>query len=98
MNIQAMMKQAQTLQKDIMKIKEKIDVTEFFGESSLVKVSVLGSKKITKVEIRDKESLDLDDLEVLEDMIVVAINDAMNKIDAALEQKMSKFGNIPGLF
>lgn len=98
MNIQAMMKQAQALQKDMLKIKVEIDATEFYGESSLVKVTVLGSKKISKIEITDKESLSSDDLEVLEDMIVVAINDAMAKIDAITEQKMSKFGNIPGLF
>lgn len=98
MNIQAMMKQAQALQKDMLKIKGEIDATEFYGESSLVKVTVLGSKKISKIEIADKESLSSDDLEMLEDMIVVAINDAMAKIDATTEQKMSKFGNIPGLF
>lgn len=98
MNIQAMMKQAQALQKDMLNIKSEIDSTEFIGESSLVKVTVLGSKKITKVEIQDKDSLDKDDLEMLEDMIMIAINDAFSKIDAMTEKKMGKFGNIPGLF
>ncbi len=98
MNIQAMMKQAQALQRDMLKVKEEIDTTEFVGESSLVKVTVLGSKKVTKVEIQDKSNLDTDDLEILEDMIMVALNDAFSKVDAETEKKMGKFGNIPGLF
>ena len=98
MNIQAMMKQAQALQRDMWKVKEEIDATEFVGESSLGKVTVLGSKKVIKVEIQDKNNLDTDDLEILEDMIMVALNDAFSKVDAETERKMGKFGNIPGLF
>ena len=98
MNMQAMLKQAQALQKDMMKAKEEIDKTDFIGESSLVKVTMKGTKEVTKVEINSEEGLDKDDLEVLEDMIVVAINDANKKVDKLTEQKMSKFGNIPGLF
>ena len=98
MNIQAMMKQAQALQKDMLKIKEEIDKTEFVGESSLVKVTVLGTKQIIKIEIDHKEDLDSDDLEMLEDMIMVAVNDAMKKVDESTEKKLGKFGNIPGLF
>ena len=98
MNMQAMLKQAQALQKDMMKAKEEIDSTEFVGESSLVKITMKGSKEVTKVEINSQDSLDKDDIEMLEDMIVVAINDANKKIDKVTEQKMSKFGNIPGLF
>lgn len=98
MNIQAMMKQAQSLQKEMMKSKEEIDRTEFIGESSLVKVTINGTKEIKKIEIEKKESLDAEDLEMLEDMLVVAINSAMKKVDEALEKKMGKFGNMSGLF
>lgn len=98
MNMQAMLKQAQALQKDMLKVKNEIDNTEFTGESSLVKVTVKGSKEIVKVNINSDESIEADDIEVLEDMIVVALNDAMKKIDKTTESKMSKFGNIPGLF
>ncbi len=98
MNMQAMLKQAQALQKDMLKVKEEIDNTEFTGESSLVKVTVKGSKEIVKVDINTDDGFDADDIEVLEDMIVVALNDAMKKIDKTTESKMSKFGNIPGLF
>ncbi len=98
MNMQAMLKQAQALQKDMMKAKDEIDKTEFVGESSLVKITMKGTKEVTKVEIMAEDTLDKDDIEMLEDMIVVAINDANKKIDKMTESKMSKFGNIPGLF
>ena len=98
MNIQAMMKKAQKLQKDMMKVKEEIDSTEFVGESSLVKVTIKGTKEVVKVEIDKSNSLDSDDIEMLQDMILVAINAANKKVDEMTEQKMGKFGNIPGLF
>ena len=93
MNMQAIMKQAQKMQKDMMNIKEEIDNTEFVGESSLVKVTVKGTKEVVKVQI------DADSLEMLEDMVLLAINDANKKVDEMTESKMGKFGNsMPGLF
>ena len=97
MNMQAMLRQAQQMQKDMLKAKEEIDNTEFIGESSFVKVTLKGDKTVKQVKI-DAESLDKDDIEALEDMIVVAVNDANKKIDAETQKKMGKFGNIPGLF
>jgi len=97
MNMQAMLKQAQALQKDMMKAKDEIDKTEFEGESSLVKVVVKGTKEVIDVKI-NAESLDKDDIEALQDMLIVALNEANKKIDAATEQKMGKFANVPGLF
>ena len=98
MNMQAMLKQAQAMQRDMINIKKEIDAKDFIGESSLVKITVKGTKEVTKVEIRDKENLESDDLEMLEDMIMVALNDALNKVDAETEKKMGKYSNIPGLF
>ena len=98
MNMQAMLKQAQKLQKDMMSAKEEIDSMEFVGESSLVKVTVKGNKEVVKVEIDKSNSLDADDLEMLEDMFLVAINEAFKKVNETTEKKMGKFGNIPGLF
>lgn len=98
MNMQAMMKQAQALQRDMLKVKEEVDNSEFVGESSLVKVTVKGTKEVVKVEIDSSESLDKDEIEMLQDMIVIAVNEANKKVDAALDKKMGKFGNIPGLF
>ena len=97
MIMQAMLKQAQALQKDMLKAKEEIDNKEFTGESSLVKVVMKGTKELKTVEI-SADSLDKDDIEALEDMIVVAINNANKKIDDETEKKMGKFNSIPGLF
>ena len=97
MNMQAMLKQAQALQKDMLKVKKEIDESDFTGESSLVKVTLKGTKEVVSVKI-DADSLDSDDIEALEDMIIVAINQANKKIDDTIERKMGKFGSIPGLF
>ena len=98
MNIQAMMKQAQALQKDMLKAKKEIDEKEFVGESSLVKITLLGTKEVKSVKIDSSSELDKEDIEMLEDMIMVAFNDATKKIEAETEKKMGKFANIPGLF
>lgn len=98
MNIQAMMKQAQALQKDMLKAKKEIDEKEFVGESSLVKITLLGTKEVKSVKVDSSSELDKEDIEMLEDMIMVAFNDATKKIDAETEKKMGKFANIPGLF
>lgn len=98
MNMQAMMKQAQALQRDMLNIKKEIDNTDFTGESSFVKVTMKGTKEVIKVEIDNKDSLDSDDIEMLQDMIMVAVNEASKKVDETLEKKMGKFGNLSGLF
>ena len=74
MNMQAMLKQAQALQKDMMKIKNEIDETEFVGESSMVKVTMKGTREAVKVEIDFEDSLDKDDIEMLQDLILTATN------------------------
>lgn len=95
MNIQALMKQAQSLQKDMLKAKEEIDNMTFIGESSFVKVEVKGTKEIVKITI--DEEISNDDKEILEDLIVVAINQAFKEVDKTTEQKMGKFSNMmPG--
>ena len=98
MNIQAMMKQAQNLQKNIMKEKEIIDNTLFEETTSFVTVIVSGDKKVKEIKI-NKETLDKDDIEMLQDMIVVAINKAMDNIDKTTEEKLGKYTKgMPGLF
>ena len=98
MNMQAMLKQAQAMQRDMINIKKEIDAKSFVGESSLVKITVKGTKEVIKVEISDKENFEKDDLDMLEDMILVALNDAFEKVDSETEKKMGKYSNIPGLF
>lgn len=98
MNIQAMMKQAQKLQKEMMSAKEEIDKKEFEGTSEMVAVTFDGSKKLLRVKLNVKE-LEADDVEILEDMFVVAVNNAMTKIDQETEQKMGQYTQgMPGLF
>ena len=99
MNIQAMIKQAQSMQKDMMKAQEEINSRSYTGENGLVKVTMKGNKKIEKVEISKDDDFNAEDLEMLEDMIMVAVNEAIAKIDQATEQKIGKYTNaIPGLF
>ena len=96
MNIQALMKQAQSLQKDMMKAKEEIDSMEFTGNSSFVSVVVKGDKTVKKVTINN-DDITSDDKEIIEDMLVVALNDAFKQIDKVTEQKLGKFSNMmPG--
>ena len=97
MNMQAIMKQAQNMQKDMMKIKNEIDNMEFVGESSIVTVKINGKKELLEVNI-NSDTLENDDIEILQDMLVVAVNQANKKVDDITEQKMSKYGSIPGLF
>ena len=98
MNIQAMMKQTQKMQKDMMNAKEEIDNTIFEGKSSFVTVEMKGTKEITKVKI-DAENIESDEIEMLEDMILVAVNEASKKIDNTTEEKMGKYTKgMPGLF
>ena len=98
MNIQAMMKQAQKLQKEMTETKSEIDEMEFTGKSSIVTVTVNGKKEVTKVKI-DSNQFDGDDIEMLEDMIMIAVNDAMKQVDQEIENKMGKYTQgMPGLF
>ena len=99
MNMKAIMKQAQAMQKDMMKSKNEIDAMEFVGESSLVKVTVKGTKEVVKVEINKDTELTAEELEILEDMIVVATNNALQQVDKITEQKLGKYTSaLPGLF
>lgn len=98
MNMQAMLKQAQKLQKDMVKTQEEINAMVFEGKSSLVTVKMDGTKKLLEAKI-DAEELEKDDIEMLQDMIVIAVNDAIKQIDKVTEQKMGPYTKgIPGLF
>ncbi len=99
MNMQAIMKQAQAMQKDMMKSKEEIDAMEFVGESSLVKVVVKGTKEVVKVEIDKESEITSEELDLLEDMILVATNNALKQVDEITEKKLGKYtSSLPGLF
>ena len=98
MNMQAMLKQAQKLQKDMLATQEEINSKEFTGKSSIVTVKMNGKKELLDVKI-DTGKLEEDDVELLQDMITVAFNDAMNQINKETELKMGKYTQgMPGLF
>jgi len=97
MNMQNLMAQAQKMQKDIMKKKDEVEAKTFVGTSDLVTVTVNGKKELKKVEISN--AVTADDLEILQDMIVVATNKAMADVDKAMEDAMGQYGNMfNGLF
>jgi DNA-binding YbaB/EbfC family protein len=94
MNMQAMMAQAQKLQKDIMVKKEEINNKEFSEKNDLVEIVVMGNKKIKKITINKSAA---DDLETLEDMILIAYNKALEKIEKETEKVLGAYGSLNGL-
>jgi DNA-binding YbaB/EbfC family protein len=98
MNMQAIMQQAQKMQRDLQKKKDELNKKEFTGTSELVEVVFTGDKKLKSVNIKIEGTLDQDDKEVLEDMMVIAINDAMGKIDKETESMLGAYSSLGGLF
>ena len=97
MNMQALMQQAQKMQKDIMKKKDEVNKKEFTGTSELVEVVFTGDKRMVSAKL--KQDIDNDDKEIIEDMIIIAVNDAMAKIDKETENALGAYGNqLGGLF
>ena len=94
MNLQAIMKQAQAMQKDITKTKKEIDEMKFTVTQSFVTVTINGNRTIEKIKIDSKTELNEDDLEMIEDLLVVAINQAMKEVDKVTEQKLGKYSNV----
>ena len=98
MNMQAIMKQAQKLQADMLKEKTAIDETIYEDEKSFVKISAKGNKKIEAIKI-NLEEVSIEDLEIIQDMILVTTNELMDKIEKDTEQRLGKFSKgMPGLF
>ena len=91
-----MMQQAQKLQRDMMKAKNEIDEKKFTSTQGFLTIEMKGTKEVTSVKI-DKETLDKDDIEMLEDLISLAVNDNVKKIEKETESKMGKFGGLSGL-
>lgn len=96
MNMQAMMQQAQKLQRDMLKAKKEIDEKTYISTQSFVTVETKGTKEITKIII-NQDSLDKEDIEMLQDLILVAANENLKSINKDTESKMGKFGGMAGL-
>lgn len=98
MNMQAMLKQAQKLQKDMMNTQEEIYQMNFTGKSSNVSVTIKGTGEVTEVKF-NLDEFDKDDLEMLQDMTMIAFNDAKKQLDKVTEEKMGPYTKgMPGLF
>ena len=98
MNIQQMMKQAQQMQERLQKQMAEMRVEASAG-GGMVTVVINGTKQIQSIKI-DPEVVSGDDVEMLQDLIVAAINDANRKVDEQLGQQMSGLMGglkIPGL-
>ena len=96
-NMQQLMKQAQKMQADLQRKQEEAANTEFevSAGGGAVVVKATGAKEIKEIIIK-KEVVDPEDVEMLQDLVLTAVNEALRKVDAAQAAQMGKF-NIPGL-
>lgn len=101
-NMNQMMKQVKKMQEQMLKAQEELADKTVEGTSGggVVTVTANGQKKIMSVTI-SPEAVDPEDVEMLQDLILAAVNDAMNKAEELATKDMSRFTgglNIPGLF
>ena len=98
MDMRQMMKQAQKMQEQLQKQMQELQVEATSG-GGMVTVVVNGSKQILSIRI-DPEVVSKDDVEMLQDLILAAVNDAQRKADEELQKSMGGMmgGRIPGMF
>ena len=98
-NMGNLMKQAQKMQRQMEEASKELEEKEVTAAAGggAVEVTVSGKKEVTKVKI-DPEAVDPDDVEMLEDMIMAATNEALRQIEEYSQQSMSKItGGMGGL-
>ena len=97
MNINQLMKEAKKMQSDMEKSQEELQAKDFetTAGGGAVKVVVTGAKQIKEIKI-EKDVVDPDDVEMLEDLIMTSVNEALRKVDEAQAASFGKY-NIPGL-
>nr|WP_317282952.1 YbaB/EbfC family nucleoid-associated protein [uncultured Sellimonas sp.] len=103
-NMANLMKQAQKMQRQMEEQAKEMETKEFTATAGggAVKVTVSGKKEVTKVELQE-EVVDPDDIEMLQDLVVAAVNEALRQVDEANTSAMNKLtggfgGGMPGLF
>lgn len=99
MNIQQMMKQAQQMQERLQKQMNEMKIEATAG-GGMVTVVINGAKQVLSIKI-DPEAVSKEDVEMLQDLILAALNDAQRKADEAMQQQMSGMMGgmkIPGMF
>ena len=94
-NMQNLMKQAQKMQQEMQKAQEELEEAEIEGSAGggLVTVTVNGKKEFLGISIKP-EAVDPDDIEMLEDLIMAAVNSANEKADEMYAEKMGAFGSL----
>ena len=102
MNQAAMMKQAQKLQQEMMRMQQEQEAATYTAKAGggMVSATVNGKHEVTALEI-NPEAVDPDDVEMLQDMVMAAVNEAMRSADTAAANNMSKLTgglNLGGLF
>lgn len=100
MNINALMQQAQKMQQQMSKKQKEFEGREFDFSSNggAIKIKMKGSKEILSLEI-DKDLIDPEDKEMLQDMLMIAINEALCKVEEEASKIMGSIaGGMPGLF
>jgi len=100
-NMQKQLQQAQALQRQMEQMQAELEEKEFTATAGggAISVKANGRKEILSLTI-DKEVVDPDDVEMLQDLIIAAVNEAMRQVDAASESEMGKLTgglNIPGI-
>lgn len=100
-NMANMLKQAQQMQKNMKTLQEKLESEEVEGQASngLVKVTMTCKHNVKSIKV-DPSVVDADDIETLEDLLTVALNDAVSKIESYVNSEVSKVTggmNMPGL-
>lgn len=97
MNLNNLMKEAKKMQADLEKSQEELSQKEFDATvgGGAVFVKVTGDKQLKEITIK-KEAVDPEDVEMLQDLILTCINEALRKVDAETKASMGKY-NIPGL-
>ena len=93
--MQNLMKQAQKMQEEMQKAQAELDEAEIEGSAGggLVKV-VMSAKKVVKSLVISPDAVDVDDLTMLEDLIIAALNDGYSKADDMYSEKMGAFGGL----
>lgn len=100
MNINALMQQAQKMQQQMNKKQKEFEGREFEFSSNggAIKIKIKGSKEILSLEI-DQDLIDPEDKEMLQDMLMIAINEAISSVEEEASKIMgSVAGGMPGLF
>ena len=97
-NMQNMIRQAQKMQADMMKAQEELEAKSYEASAGggVVTVTVSGKKEVTGITI-DPEAVDPDDVEMLQDLIVAAVNEALRKANDDAASQMSKLTGGMGL-